>query len=137
MYHTTDLRTVLAKRMDYYEKTLSKTDIQQKLIVLTGWLGNLLPVPIPGSDHAIPIRFTDELGKDYTFRLTVRSPRPGELRYDMKPEFMFKEWHAFVVEKNLQVGESIFLWWDDRGHFRIRVREPPALHRLFATTFLH
>ncbi|GMN66972.1 hypothetical protein TIFTF001_036036 [Ficus carica] len=120
----------------YYKKTLSKTDVEQKLIVQMEWLGNFLPVPIPGSE-AIPIPVKDELGKDYTFRLTVRSPKPGELRYDMKPEFMFKGWHAFVVEKKLQVGESIYIWWDVRGHIRIKVRVPPRRYRLLGTTFLY
>ncbi|EXC30719.1 hypothetical protein L484_027894 [Morus notabilis] len=125
----------MEQQQNYFEKTLTKTDVEQKLIIQNGWIGYLLPLPIPGSG-AVPIPFKDELGKDYTFWLTARSPKPDETYY-MKPEFMFKEWHAFAVEKKLKAGEKIYLWWDLRGLFRIKVREPPRLHKLFGTTFLY
>ncbi|EXC30713.1 hypothetical protein L484_027888 [Morus notabilis] len=125
------------KRMEpSFVKKLTKTDVEEKLIVKKVWLGHLLPFPIPGAD-AIPIAFKDESGKDYTFRLKARSPKPGENRYYLKPEFMCKEWHIYVVEKKLEVGESIYLWVDDHGHRRIKVREPPRRHMLFGTTFVY
>ena len=122
--------------LNYHPKTLTSTDIDQKLIVPMDLLGNLFPDPNPDSEP-IPLSFKDELGKEYTFYLTVRPRKPGQIRYDKKPEFMFKEWHAYVVEKKLKVYESIFLWMDDRGSLRIRARHPPSLYSLFGTTFLH
>ncbi|GMN67382.1 hypothetical protein TIFTF001_036451 [Ficus carica] len=127
--------------MECYEKTLTITDINQKLIVPMDLLGNLFPDPNPDSEPEpipIPLSFKDEWGKEYTFHLTVRPRQPGQERYYKKPEFMFRGWHALVVEKELEVGERIFLWRDDRGgHLRIRARHPPSLHRLFRITFLH
>ncbi|GMN21121.1 hypothetical protein TIFTF001_047227 [Ficus carica] len=119
-----------------HEKILTSTDINQKLIVPMDLLGNLFPDPNPDSER-IPLSFKDERWKDYTFYLKVRSRKTGQIRYDKKPEFMFKERRAFVVEKKLKVGEKIFLWWDDRGSLRIRAHRCPLPWKLLGTNFLH
>ncbi|EXC30715.1 hypothetical protein L484_027890 [Morus notabilis] len=90
--------------MEPFEKTLTKTDVEHKLIVKNGWLGHLLPYPIPGSD-AIPIPFKDDFGKDYTFGLRARSPKHGETYYT-KPECMFKEWHGSLLRRSLRQGRK-------------------------------
>ncbi|EXC30717.1 hypothetical protein L484_027892 [Morus notabilis] len=66
------------ERPQYYEKTLTKTDKEEKLVLLIDWLdGRVLPIPNPGSE-AIPVAFKDEFGKDFVFSLKVRSLNPAK-----------------------------------------------------------
>ncbi|EXC30718.1 hypothetical protein L484_027893 [Morus notabilis] len=126
----------MEKRDGVESKILRETDITQRMTVKIQWVGEgkLLPAPIPGSEPiAIPVK--DELGNDMVLRLAVRAPKDGEKSYYMKPVFMSKEWRAFVAEKNLKVGESIYLW-RDRDYLRIKVRDPPRTHNLFGTNVI-
>lgn len=115
---------------EIHEKTLTKTDVTQKFTVPIRWLGKIVPVPIgPGSET--PLQVVDELGKTFTFWLTVRSKSLTLQNYHSKPELKFKEWHAFVVEKKLKEGESIYFWWDNSVHIlRVKVRVRPWVEKL-------
>ncbi|GMN64349.1 hypothetical protein TIFTF001_033430 [Ficus carica] len=47
-----------------------------------------------------------------TLTSTEADSADGFAWYDKKPEFMFKDWHAFVVEEKLKVDERIFLMFE-------------------------
>ncbi|GMN56327.1 hypothetical protein TIFTF001_025451 [Ficus carica] len=139
--------------MKYYEKILSETDVTSKLMVPTAWVrpeddGDLL-LPgdmMPGEQREIQV--VDEVGNKYKFRLKVRSDQshhhhhqldPDKLggNYNMKPEFMAKEWKAFVLEKALKAGDRIYVWKDkDSDRIVIKVKVPPLRFPLFGIIIL-
>ena len=131
--------------MEYFfvGKFLSEADVTSKLTLLSEWVGDgkLFPAPAPGSEsEAVPIPTKDELGNDHTFMLKVRRPTEangGQRRYNMRPEFQRREWHAYAVERGLVAGDVIYFWWDNRGFFRVQARDPPRPYRLFGTNFLY
>ena len=92
-----------------HEKKLSPTAVTSKFSVPAALLREL--VPVPGPWHEEEIRANDELGNVYTFQLRVRvTITPGGSR-SLKPEFQQQGWLAFVNEKQLKAGESVYFWF--------------------------
>ncbi|EXC30723.1 hypothetical protein L484_027898 [Morus notabilis] len=57
-----------------HKKALTRTDIRQKLMLRNHWLDDDFLPKLNAGTRPTPIRFMDEFGNDYVFRLKVRRP---------------------------------------------------------------
>ena len=98
--------------MDRFEKSLKKTDIEQKLAVKTEFVtSNGL---VNGAELAVT-DFSTSLRRSYIFKLAFR--KTGDY---MKPVLQSKEWLQFVNDNCLRIGDTIDFWKLDNEKFGIR-----------------
>ena len=103
-----------------YKKSLTGTDVSQKLTVPSHWL-EILP-NIEDDNNNVQIRVLDGEGMYWEFYLSKRDT--GDYK---KPVFQSKEWLRFVGKKELTVGDEVVIQKEEdhfRGsQYRIRVQK--------------